>query len=71
MVDSFLFFLAYNFTRNSRLKKYSGADGRAAKKLPVIEELAVGMVSGAFSKFFTTPVQQIVTRKQTAASTLR
>jgi len=36
------------------------------KKLPIYEELLVGMVSGAFSKFFTTPVQQIVTRKQTA-----
>jgi hypothetical protein len=65
MADSFLFFLAYNFVRKSRLE----AHGPKAKKLPVYEELAVGMVSGAFSKFFTTPVAQIVTRKQTAALT--
>jgi hypothetical protein len=63
MADSFLFFLAYNFTRKNRLQKH----GMNAKKLPVYEELAVGMVAGAFSKFFTTPMQQIVTRKQTAA----
>ena len=62
MADSFLFFLAYNFLRTSRLKRR----GENARKLPVAEEIAVGMVSGAFSKFFTTPVQQIVTRKQTA-----
>lgn len=69
MVDSFLFFLAYNFTRNSRLTKHSKPDGSVARKLPLHEELAVGMVSGAFSKFFTTPVQQIVTRKQIATMT--
>lgn len=65
MADSFLFFLAYNFVRKSRLEAHS--NGRPAKKLPIHEELLVGMVSGAFSKFFTTPVQQIVTRKQTAS----
>ncbi|KIW04594.1 uncharacterized protein PV09_04342 [Verruconis gallopava] len=62
MADSFLFFLAYNFIRKDRMQKHGGA-----KKLPVYEELLVGMAAGAFSKFFTTPIQQIVTRKQTAA----
>ena len=33
----------------------------------MLEEIGVGVVAGAFSKFFTTPIQQIVTRKQTAA----
>jgi hypothetical protein len=31
------------------------------------EELAVGMVAGAFSRLFTTPISNVVTRKQTAA----
>lgn len=32
-----------------------------------MEEIGVGVVAGAFSKFWTTPLQQIVTRKQTVA----
>jgi len=35
--------------------------------LPALEEIGVGVVAGAFSKFWTTPIQNIVTRKQTAA----
>jgi hypothetical protein len=63
MADSFLFFLAYNFVRRGRLNsQLSGS-----KRLPIYEEIGVGMVSGAFAKLFTTPIQNIVTRKQTAA----
>lgn len=62
MADSFLFFLAYNFFRKGRLNTRPGT-----KRLPVHEEIGVGMLAGAFSRFFTTPVQQIVTRKQTAS----
>lgn len=44
---------------------------RAAKSknivLPIFDELAVGVVAGAFAKLFTTPLANIVTRKQTAA----
>jgi hypothetical protein len=61
VVDSFLFFLAYNFVRDSRLKS------RGTKRLPMQEELGVGMLAGAISRLFTTPIQNIVTRKQTAA----
>ena len=61
VVDSFLFFLAYNFLRESRKRE------KGVKKLPVLDELGVGMFAGAFSKFVTTPIQQVVTRKQTAA----
>ena len=59
MTDSFLFFLAYNFIRRTRLGK--------AKRLPIHEELGVGMLAGAFAKFITSPVSQIVTRKQVAS----
>lgn len=62
VVDSFLFFLAYSYVRQKRL------DARGSRRsLPALEEIGVGVVAGAFSKFFTTPLQQIVTRKQTAA----
>lgn len=63
VTDSFLLFLAYNFLRTSRQR----ARGGVGKALPMHEELGVGMIAAAFAKFFTTPVQNIVTRKQTAA----
>ncbi|KAJ5482776.1 hypothetical protein N7539_006222 [Penicillium diatomitis] len=70
IVDSFLFFLAYNMLRQRRIVARVGP-ARAAKSknimLPIWDELAVGMVAGAFSKLFTTPLSNIVTRKQTAA----
>ena len=61
IADSFLFFLAYSYLRQKRLIARDGG-----RSLPVSEEIGVGVVAGAFSKFFTTPIQQIVTRKQTA-----
>ncbi|KAH7043991.1 mitochondrial carrier domain-containing protein [Macrophomina phaseolina] len=63
VADSFLFFLAYTFVKSSRQARK--ADPK--KALPAFEEIAVGMVAGAFSKFWTTPVQNVVTRKQTAS----
>lgn len=61
IVDSFLFFLAYTALRQRQQARLG------SKNLPVLHELGVGVVAGAFSKFITTPIQQIVTRKQTAA----
>ena len=63
IADSFLFFLFYNYLRTSRLQ----SNGKSATTLPVLDELAVGAVAGACSKFFTTPIANIVTRKQTAS----
>lgn len=63
IVDSFLFFLFYESMRKNRLQKH----GKSATTLPVLDELAVGALAGAFSKFFTAPISNIVTRKQTAA----
>lgn len=60
IADSFLFFLVYNFLRQSRSKSHQGS----AKFLSVIDELGVGFLAGAFSKLFTTPIANIVTRKQ-------
>ncbi|KAG9966896.1 hypothetical protein KCU61_g265, partial [Aureobasidium melanogenum] len=61
IIDSFLFFLAYTAFRQRQQKKLG------TKSLPVFNELSVGIAAGALSKFVTTPIQQIVTRKQTAA----
>ena len=63
IADSFLFFLAYNFLRQSRIRSSSSS----SKHLPVIDELSVGFLAGAFSKFLTTPIANIVTRKQTSS----
>ncbi|KAL1641356.1 hypothetical protein SLS61_010134 [Didymella pomorum] len=64
VTDSFLFFLAYSYVRQSRLAAQGGR-----KSLGALEEIGVGVVAGAFSKLCTTPIQNIVTRKQTAAMT--
>jgi hypothetical protein len=62
--DSFFFFLAYNFFRERRLKSRGNA-----KSLPALEELSVGFVAGSLTKLLTTPISNIVTRKQAAAFT--
>lgn len=59
--DSFLFFLAYSALRQGMLKRQD------SRQLPVLKELGVGVLAGAFSKAITAPIQNIVTRQQTAA----
>lgn len=58
--DSFLFFLFYTWFRSRR----SQANRR---RLPAWEELAVGAAAGACARLFTTPISNVVTRKQTAS----
>lgn len=70
VLDSFLFFLAYNSVRQRRIIARVGAAKAAKSKnivLPIFDELAVGVVAGSFAKLFTTPLANIVTRKQIAA----
>lgn len=61
VADSFLFFLAYTYIGERRRVQ------QGSRKLSALDEIGVGALAGAFSKFFTTPIQNIVTRKQTAA----
>ncbi|KAJ5759180.1 hypothetical protein N7520_006336 [Penicillium odoratum] len=70
VLDSFLFFLAYTTIRQRRIIARVGPAHAAKTKnivLPVLDELAIGVIAGAASKLFTTPLANIVTRKQTAA----
>ncbi|KAK3379828.1 mitochondrial carrier domain-containing protein [Lasiosphaeria ovina] len=60
--DSFLFFLFYTWFRSRRLHARNHAP-----HLSPLEELAVGAVAGACCKAFTTPVSNVVTRRQTAS----
>ncbi|KAK6582270.1 hypothetical protein PZA11_004678 [Diplocarpon coronariae] len=62
IVDSFLFFLFYNYLRTNRLQSRGNHT-----TLPAFDELAVGALAGAASKLFTAPISNIVTRKQTAS----
>ena len=63
IADSFVFFLAYTFLRQNRLRTRSAH----ASRLPVIDELSVGFLAGAFSKFLTTPITNIVTTQQASS----
>ena len=60
LADSFLFFLAYTLLREYEVKRHG-------KRLPASRELGVGVLAGALSKLVTTPLQNIITRQQTAA----
>lgn len=71
VADSFLFFLAYGFFRQRRINARFGASRRSKHTvLPVLDELAVGVLAGAFAKLFTTPLANIVARKQTSKASL-
>ncbi|OCK79228.1 mitochondrial carrier [Lepidopterella palustris CBS 459.81] len=62
VADTFLFFLAYNYFQRRRLNARE-----SSQSLLVLNEIGVGMLAGAISKFWTTPLQNIVTRKQVAS----
>lgn len=60
VADSFLFFLFYAWLR-------SRAASSSSRQLPAWKELAVGAAAGACARLFTTPIGNVVTRKQTAS----
>ena len=69
IADSFLFFLAYSFLRQRRIAARSSASSEAAIVLSVLDELGIGFIAGSFTKLLTTPISNIVTRKQASALT--
>jgi Mitochondrial carrier protein len=70
IADSFLFFLAYNFLRRRRMSARSVGGSEAGMMLPVLDELGIGIVAGSLTKLLTTPISNVVTRKQTSALTI-
>jgi hypothetical protein len=67
IADAFFFFLAYNFLRSRRIATKHQGSSQAA--LPALEELGVGFLAGSFTKLLTTPIANIVTRKQASVMT--
>lgn len=72
VADSFLFFLGYTFLRQMRQRQLQqrslSSTGKQGKQiLPIMDELTVGFLAGSAAKLFTTPIANIVTRKQTSA----
>lgn len=65
VVDSFLFFLAYNVLLRVRRKR--ATPGEHSRLAATLEKIGIGMLAGMISKGCTTPIQNVVTRMQTAA----
>lgn len=59
VLDSFLFFGFYNYLRTLQPN---------GQRKTVLQEIALGSVAGACSKAITTPLSNVVARKQTSAS---
>lgn len=62
VVDSFLFFGFYNYLRRKQ------ANSGGGKKSRVLQELALGALAGACTRALTTPIANVVARKQTSSS---
>ncbi|KAI4859579.1 mitochondrial carrier domain-containing protein [Hypoxylon rubiginosum] len=68
VLDSFLFFLFYEWFRGLRLAaRRRRRHDHTVAGLAVLEELAVGVAAGACSRLFTTPIANVVARQQTAS----
>lgn len=69
MLSAFFYFYAYDILRNARLNQVARRtkSGRPPSTLGIAEELLIGSLAGVFCKFFTAPLNNIVTRQQTAA----
>ncbi len=67
IADAFFFFLIYSFLRERRVARHAKVNGGTKVSLPALEELGVGFVAGSLTKLATSPIANIVTRKQAAA----
>jgi len=71
ILDSFFLFLFYNLLHRLRRKLPSSRVDkklRLSATLQVLDSLAIGVIAGAATKALTTPIQNIVTRKQIASA---
>lgn len=63
VIDSFLFFGFYNYLRQKQSSRAS-----STKRPPrALQELALGSLAGACAKALTTPISNVVARKQTSS----
>ncbi|KAJ9613915.1 hypothetical protein H2200_002051 [Cladophialophora chaetospira] len=67
IADAFFFFLIYSFLRDRRVARHAKLNGGKKGSLPALEELTVGFLAGSLTKLATTPIANVVTRKQAAA----
>lgn len=67
MLQAFLYFFAYDFMRSRRVRQIKRNTGSVPRTLNVAEELSIGSLAGIFCKLFTSPINNIVIRQQTAA----
>lgn len=63
-ISAFFYFYAYDFMRSRRLRYVGQRTGKPPSTLGVAEELLIGTLAGMFCKFWTSPLNNIVTRKQ-------
>ena len=65
VADSFLFFLFYNALLRASRRRL----GAMPKTLPIrlLDEVGIGMLAGAGTRAITSPIQQVITQKQTSA----
>jgi len=71
ILDSFFLFLFYNLLHRLRRKLPSSRvdkKPRLSATLQVLDSLTIGVIAGAATKALTTPIQNIVTRKQIASA---
>lgn len=64
VVDSFLFFGFYSYLQRKQASR--GGEGRRSSR--VLQELALGALAGACARALTTPIANVVARKQTSSS---
>jgi solute carrier family 25 (peroxisomal adenine nucleotide transporter), member 17 len=63
VIDSFLFFGFYNYLR----RKQASSSSNVKRSTRALQELALGALAGACTRALTTPIGNVVARKQTSS----
>lgn len=66
VVDSFLFFGFYNYLQRKHASRGQGSRGQRRSR--ALQELALGALAGACTRALTTPIANVVARKQTSSA---
>jgi solute carrier family 25 (peroxisomal adenine nucleotide transporter), member 17 len=68
VIDSFLFFGFYNYLRRKHASSGGGGGGGSGRRARALQELALGAMAGGCTRALTTPIANVVARKQTSSS---